>query len=118
MTETTLRVKADAQAPRISRSKISEIRDEIGARFDDVVLVVSELVTNSVRHGRGDIEVAIRRLPEKIRIEVTDSGDGFSTKSPRGDGMGLNIIERISDEWGVRLDGNCTVWADLSPEVG
>lgn len=117
MTETTLRVKADAKAPLISRSKLQEIRDDIGDRFDDVVLVVSELTSNSVRHGKGDIEVAIRRGPNNIRIEVRDSGDCFSKDSPRGNGLGLKIIERIVDDWGIKVDGGCVVWAELSPEA-
>jgi anti-sigma regulatory factor (Ser/Thr protein kinase) len=114
MTETTVRVKADAQAPRISRSHLNDIKEELGGRFDDVALVVSELVTNSVRHGSGDVTVSIRRQPEKIRVEVHDDGPGFGADSPRGEGLGLNIIERLVDDWGIRVDDGCSVWAELS----
>jgi anti-sigma regulatory factor (Ser/Thr protein kinase) len=113
MIETTLQVKADATAPRISRTHLNEIRDDLGNRFEDVELVVSELVTNSVRHAEGDIQVVVRRLPGKIRIEVTDQGPGFTSDTPRGEGMGLNIVERIADNWGIEIEGGCRVWVEL-----
>lgn len=114
MTETTVRVKADAHAPRISRSHLNDIKDELGGRFDDVALVVSELVTNSVRYGAGDVTVSVRRQPQKIRVEVADDGPGFSYDVPRGEGLGLKIIERLAEDWGIRVDGGCVVWAELS----
>lgn len=113
-TETTLRVQADVQAPRISRSHLNSMKEELGGRFDDVVLVVSELVTNSVRHAGSDVLVRVHRQPDKIRIEVADAGPGFSSDTPRGEGMGLRIVEQIADDWGIKLDDGCLVWAELS----
>lgn len=110
-----LRVEATKRAPQISRSKLNAIRDQIASRFDDVALVISELVTNSVRHADspGEIAVRINVGASSIHIEVTDSGLGFDPSQPR-DGMGLNIVEALSEDWGIERNGFCTVWADLA----
>jgi hypothetical protein len=44
---------------------------------------------------------------------VKDWGQGFNRDAPRGEGMGLNIVEKIASDWGVRLDGLCTVWVEI-----
>lgn len=110
-----LRVKATKSAPQISRSKLTEIRDQIESRFDDVALVISELVSNSVRHAGSSGEIAVRINIDQalIHIEVTDSGAGFDPDQPR-DGMGLDIVESLSEDWGIEMNGSCTVWADLA----
>lgn len=113
MTETTYRVEANNRAPRISRSYLREIREELEPRFDDVALVVTELVTNSVRHSRDEITLTVISEPESIRVEVMDWGPGFGRDTPRGDGLGLKIVEKIANDWGVRLDGVCTVWVEI-----
>src|SRR3954451_16007836 len=50
-------------------------------RLDDIALLVSELVTNSVRHGDADeddrLELTAHRDGDRLRIEVADSGPGF-----------------------------------------
>jgi anti-sigma regulatory factor (Ser/Thr protein kinase) len=113
MIETTHRVKADKQAPRTSRSFLNDIKDELEPRFDDVAIVVSVLVSNAVRHGRDEITLRLVSTDDSIRVEVMDWGQGFSRDAPRGDGLGLNIVDRIASDWGVQLDGLCTVWVDI-----
>ncbi|HEY5891247.1 MAG TPA: ATP-binding protein [Acidimicrobiia bacterium] len=93
------------------------MRAELGARFDDVAIVVSELVSNSVRHSRDDLTLTVITGEDSIRIEVMDWGPGFSRDAPRGDGMGLNIVEKVASDWGVTLDGICTVWVEISRDV-
>ncbi|HEX6286074.1 MAG TPA: ATP-binding protein [Acidimicrobiia bacterium] len=112
----TLQVGSDVSAPSISRSRLRSMRAALGPRYDDVVLVVSELVSNSVRHGMTNgIDVKVSTTPNTIRIEVTDDGPGFSIDDPRGEGMGLSIVEKLAEAWGMR-DGQqkFTVWAELS----
>ena len=91
------------------------------ATFDELRLIVSELVTNAVLHsglGRGDrLELKIIRLQHRLRIEVTDYGVGFgrSTPSPgRNGGLGLVIVERLSDRWGHDAGPPTRVWAELA----
>ncbi len=119
MTEITLKVEPGAEAPRESRSHLSELRAELEPRFGDVALVLSELVTNSVRHGGGEhlISVGVETSTESIRVEVTDYGPCFSKDGPRNGGMGLDIVDRIADRWGVIGDGGCTVWVEMSKRV-
>lgn len=115
MTETILRMGATEQAPRISRSHLGDLKEQLGPRFDDVLLVVSELVSNSVRHTERSDEVLlmVRSSNGSIRIEVSDNGPCFDWNGPRDDGMGLNIVEKIADDCGVTKDKMCTVWVDI-----
>jgi anti-sigma regulatory factor (Ser/Thr protein kinase) len=94
-------------------------------RLDDIALLVSELVTNSVRHGGAGeddlLELAALREGERLRVEVTDWGPGFDRDArPRrptdaAGGWGLVLVERLADRWGVERDGDATVvWFELS----
>lgn len=85
-------------------------------------LLVSELVTNSVRHGRGDgggaIELVVSASPERVRVEVADSGPGFSAR-PRaegqdpGSGWGLHLVEALSNRWGTERDARMRIWFEI-----
>lgn len=83
-------------------------------RYDDVLLLVSELVTNSVRHSHTrNIEVRVLTQDSQIRVEVSDEGPGFTTDTPRGDGLGLSIVEKLANRWGTADGDRFTVWAEL-----
>lgn len=111
MIEMNLTLQTNEQAPRISRRKLSEIRSELEPRYEDLALVVSELVSNSVRHsGNGTVSVALKKTSDRVRLEVKDTGPCFDAEHPRGDGLGLQIVKRVADEWGIDNDGECTVW--------
>ena len=91
--------------------------------LDDVVLVVDELVGNSIRHTRtgdgGKVTVVLVAVDGVLRPEVTD--DGADTRphliaeDPGGEsGRGLRIVEALSDKWGYRDSGRrTTVWAEF-----
>jgi len=114
MTEMNLTLESNRQAPRISRQRLSEIRSELEPRYDDLALVVSELVSNSVLHSDdGFVSVSLKKASDRVRIEVRDPGPGFDRDSPRGDGIGLEIVSRVADAWGVSNEGDCTVWAEV-----
>jgi anti-sigma regulatory factor (Ser/Thr protein kinase) len=68
----------------------------------DAQLVVSELVTNALRHGDGAIELHACRDESGLRIEVLDAGDGAPRqRSPGADGgWGLRIVEQVAVSWG------------------
>ncbi len=115
MSEVTLRVESNERAPSASRSHLDSLRLELEPRFDDVVLLVSELVTNSVRHSESsDIAISVIANNGKVRVEVTDDGPGFNTGDPRGDGMGLEIVEKLADRWGLKNENGFTVWAEMT----
>lgn len=116
MSEVTLQVESNPEAPGLSRSILSRIKSSLEPRYDDVLLVVSELVSNSVKHtSSDDIDVKVETHDGHVRVEVSDSGPGFTPATPRGDGLGLTIIEKLADRWGMSDPGDrFTVWAELS----
>jgi anti-sigma regulatory factor (Ser/Thr protein kinase) len=89
-----------------------------------LLLLTSELVNNSVRHGRAGerevIEIEVRATPEGVRAQVTDPGPGFSPRARTGDleepgGWGLVLVESMAERWGVeRDDGATAVWFELA----
>ena len=119
MNEVTVKVDSSVHAPRLSRSQLAPLKPVLGNRYDDVVLVVSELVSNSVRHGSSElIDVKVTNRDGRVRIEVTDDGPGFDAETPRGGGLGLSIVERLADRWGMQdASQRFTVWAELALEV-
>ena len=83
-------------------------------------LLVSELVTNSVRHVVGSqqpVRLAVRIAGGKIRVEVHDGGAGFKPgrPEPRGadGGFGLFLVERMASRWGVETRDGTRVWFEL-----
>jgi anti-sigma regulatory factor (Ser/Thr protein kinase) len=123
MAERSARFPRGPEAPAKARSAVNEWLDGSVDRtaVDDVKLLVSELVTNAVRHPRedGHIELAVRVRDGKIHVEVTDPGDGFSKPrigSPPPDalgGRGLLIVDRIATAWGVTPGKPTRVWFEL-----
>jgi len=96
---------------------MSKLRPKLEPRYDDVVLVVSELVTNSVRHSFSTkpIKMQMKLSDSRIRLEVSDWGTGFDAMtSLRSGGLGLLIVDRIAASWGVETNGVCTVWVEIS----
>ena len=94
-------------------------------RRDDARLLVSELVANSVRHGRVGAEESIKltfwSTETLLRVSVTDHGPGFDPASARrpadGDregGRGLMFVEALADRWGVRCTGVTCVWFEMA----
>ena len=116
MEEVTLRIASNLSAPGLTRSRLATIKTRLEPRYDDVVLVASELVTNAVRYGSSEgIDLKLTNRGGCIRVEVTDHGTGFSIDDPRGDGLGLNIVERLADRWGMKGGQHkFTVWAEIS----
>lgn len=90
-----------------------------GSMPDDVVLVVSELAANAVRHACSDFEVALRQVEGAVAVEVTDTSPDLpraaTPGSRAGGGRGLLIIDRLARSWGVRPGpcGGKTVWAEV-----
>lgn len=84
----------------------------------DLMLLVSELVTNAVRHARGDaFEVRLEVKPDVLRLEVHDDGSGFEPEiAPSDDGSGgygLYIVDRLADRWGVERDARGVIWLEV-----
>jgi anti-sigma regulatory factor (Ser/Thr protein kinase) len=81
-----------------------------------IELMVSELATNCIRHAGREFDLSIAHTPDEIRVEVTDRAEGVPMKRSPGledpTGRGLQIVELLSEDWGVDLapGGGKTVW--------
>jgi anti-sigma regulatory factor (Ser/Thr protein kinase) len=93
-------------------------------RRSDLELVVSEIVTNAIRHGRPGGQILLAATPKQhfLCVQVTDDGPGLvpspgAMASDEHGGFGLFIVERLSRRWGVtREDGRTRVWFELDYE--
>ena len=94
-----------------------------GRVLEDLRLLVSELVTNSLRHsgaGPGDsIRLRLDVARDGVRVEVEDDGPGFEAATPsrpapeRTGGRGLWLVDLLASRWGVvRKRGTC-VWLEI-----
>jgi anti-sigma regulatory factor (Ser/Thr protein kinase) len=95
---------------------------------DDVVLVVSELLSNALRHAHplpsGQLKVVWSCSDTEIEVAVSDGGASTEPRASRASlsslgGRGLGIVDFLATRWGVRHDGEITtVWAIIlaSPE--
>jgi anti-sigma regulatory factor (Ser/Thr protein kinase) len=112
---------APSRARRFVRSRLIGIPAK---RASDAVLIVSELVANSVVHaGGGDhdaVLVELTRLDDRVRLSVTDRGSQEEPHIPAPDpdmlhGFGLRVVDQLSLAWGVVRDGagSTRVWCDL-----
>ncbi|MEV6878537.1 ATP-binding protein [Amycolatopsis sp. NPDC051128] len=83
------------------------------------VMVVDELTSNALRHGRAPYHVRLLPDAAKLRIEVDDGGHEAARRRPPSDlgGRGLLLVERCAAAWGqLRRDGGKTLWAELTTD--
>ena len=112
------------EVPEIPRSRrfVAEVLERSGRHASDAVLLVaSELVTNAVRHGNGDVELRIDVDEACVRLEVLDDGH-VKVTAPRRQpsptaigGRGLHLVREASNRWGSGFDpvGRTLVWAEV-----
>ena len=106
---------APGQARAVLAAQLGHRLD--AARMSDLHLIVSELVTNALMHGRGAITLHVRLDGDRIAGEVSDEGSGFEAEvRERGfhevGGHGLQLVGALSDRWGT-YDGSSHVWFEL-----
>jgi two-component sensor histidine kinase len=83
-----------------------------------VTLLVTEIVTNAVRHaelGSGDrITFFASLAPDHVRVEIHDPGSGFDPAAGQeGRGFGLRLVDKLSNRWGVDCRKGCRVWFEV-----
>jgi anti-sigma regulatory factor (Ser/Thr protein kinase) len=117
----TLRLQGNNEAAAHARSALGRLRSDIDPPLMETLrLLVTELVTNSIKHAGAD-SVVLRVLVGRKAVwtEVADEGPGFDpadTKPPGHErpGWGLFLVERLADRWGVNHVGRSTkVWFEL-----
>lgn len=112
------------EVPEIPRSRrfVADVMTRCGKHADDAILLVaSELVTNAVRHGHGDVELRVDVDDDNVRLEVLDD-DHVKVRAPRRapsptavGGRGLHLVREVSQRWGSGFDsaGRTMVWAEV-----
>jgi anti-sigma regulatory factor (Ser/Thr protein kinase) len=92
---------------------------------DDLLLLLTEVVTNAVRHSGAKqgapIEIEMSEARDCVRVEVTDPGRGFEPPTrlvpdlTRTGGLGLVLVDRLSRAWGTRRTAKGSlVWFELA----
>ena len=122
--EIDVRLAPDPEVVTTARHALDQLADLLPPeKLEDVRLVVSELVTNSILHAGlssdEQISLTVWVSASSVRGRVCDAGPGFEVPSkpcPRPDlkgGWGLPIVETISDRWGVERNKHACVWFEI-----
>ncbi len=118
-------------APRVGaasqgRQALGPLRPRLGGDvFDRLRLLTSELITNSVQHGRhqpsDQIHVRVSFHHEKVHVDVADEGQMWSPPDVPAEapmhveaGRGLFLLDRLADAWGVDPGPPTRVWFELA----
>jgi anti-sigma regulatory factor (Ser/Thr protein kinase) len=114
--------------PDAARRARGLVRRELSGRvptgvLGDIVLLVTELVANGVRHGGAgsgsELHLRVEGLPSAVRIEVEDPGERPQAVAPRpadergGGGIGLQLVETLASRWGVGAGPQTSVWFEF-----
>jgi anti-sigma regulatory factor (Ser/Thr protein kinase) len=118
-----VRLPLDGRAPGAARIVVGRLRGRVPALvLEDALLVVSELVTNSVCHSGasdGAIVVRVELTGTMVRLEAEDPGRGgvIAPRAPDlSGGFGLNLVQGLCERWGLErvATGGTRVWAQLA----
>lgn len=115
----SLSLPREPVASALARDAVRERLGELmpATVLADVLLVVSELVTNAMLHGEGDIEMRIEFDGSCVKGEVIDRGGGFEREVRESGieevgGHGLAIVGQLAESWGVH-EGTTHVWFEI-----
>lgn len=112
-----------SEAPAIGEARrcvADALADQPQRLVEVAMLLVSELATNAVCHARSAFDVGLRRGSDLVRVEVSDAGPGDPVVRSPGptdaSGRGLQIVDRLADEWGVvhHQGHDKTIWFILN----
>jgi signal transduction histidine kinase len=110
-----------ASVPLARRLAIEALPGLAPESLEAVALVVSELVTNCVRHAGTEVRLMVQRRGGEVRVEVSDSGSGVPTlqhptpQQPHG--RGLQVVDSLSQTWGIvpaSSNEGKTIWCALA----
>ena len=118
-----VRIAGDQAAAGRARAELSRLRSMLDDPIvENIRLLVTELVTNSVRHAKAStIELMVVVSRTRVHVEVANPGGGFEPR-PSGpedsdSGWGLFLVDRLSDDWGVTQSTGTDyqrVWFELA----
>jgi anti-sigma regulatory factor (Ser/Thr protein kinase) len=123
--ELALRIAGGPEASAAARRSLDGLEGQLREPLlDDLRLLVTELVTNSIRHAgvgpAGEITIRVRVSTASVLVEVLDGGPGFDADryaEPQlgvDGGWGLFLVDTIADRWGAGRQGAATcVWLEI-----
>ncbi|WP_367318286.1 ATP-binding protein [Streptomyces sp. HUAS ZL42] len=106
-------------AARARRLAAGQLIDwELSSLIDTAQLLISEAVTNAIRHAPGPIRLSLRRYATALRCEVEDASAQTPQRNVVGDdaegGRGLALLDALADSWGShQTPGGKSVWFEL-----
>jgi anti-sigma regulatory factor (Ser/Thr protein kinase) len=122
--ELSLVVPRGPRGPRIARRVAQErFGSELSEdQLERTLLIVSELTTNAIVHGRGQVRLRLALDGRDMHGEVIDEGGGLERRArTRGvdeiGGWGLDLVAAITDRWGIH-EGSNHVWFRLGCGAG
>jgi anti-sigma regulatory factor (Ser/Thr protein kinase) len=119
---TALTLARDFSSPGLARAALQGLGAAHGWRSTDGELVLSELVTNAVRYGEGDIHVILCEVDGQLSGEVIDHGPGFARPRVRlrpisAGSWGLVIVAALTKCWG-QTAGASRTWFEMASPSG
>jgi len=118
-----LNLPPDTSAPGLARAAAKTyVAGEVSPdRLSELSLVVTELVSNALEHGRGQVGFRLQLDDGVVRGEVTDQGGGFEHEvRERGPedvrGRGLSLVAALTNRWGIH-EGTTHVWFELGAQT-
>ena len=122
------RLRGGPDAAANARERLAALGEPLSPPMEaKVSLLLTELVTNAVRHGgarNGEpVTVTVEHWPGLLRVAVSDPGPGFRwrppepRRPPEEGGYGLVLVDRMARRWGVEPGADSTtVWFELSAD--
>ena len=104
----------------VRRFVLAELSDVDVDVVEPIILMVSELASNSIRHARSEFTVTIERAVNHVRATISDTGSGSPAIQPLSttalSGRGLRIVNDSSDNWGIHRDHEFrnVVWFEIN----
>ena len=125
MDERVIDLPATAAAAGLARRELASTPGIAGELGYKALLMASELIAVYVQDLEPDprlrLALAVRVTPERVRIEVGGpqpdvSPDALlrSSETPSLGGMGLRIVDRMADAWGVSGNHETSIWFELN----
>ena len=115
---------SSTEAPASARRALGRLTGHVSeGRLRDLALLVSELVTNAVRHAAGErLRLVVTVDARTLRVEVHDPGNGFEPRAPEPDpsrpsGWGLFLVDELADRWGVDRTPRTLVWFEMDADA-
>ncbi|MDQ1424329.1 MAG: hypothetical protein QOD72_1827 [Acidimicrobiaceae bacterium] len=112
-----LDVEAASSTPRAVRRAFG-LHFAARPQLDDLLLCLSEVVTNAVLYGGAPIRVVGHVVESGVRVEVSDGSTVLPVRQTPGPtsptGRGLGLLDRLAKTWGVDVSGSGkTVWFEV-----